>query len=88
MSAEYKQGPLTTNQCMLIHSSCAVLALGMREASKITITGNFYENTSSFKFVFHEIWLPFKRLDFNTVKALISPWGGLLNFWPSGRGAY
>ena len=42
-----------------------VLALGMREASKIAIAGNFYENTSSFKFVFHEKWLPFKRLNFN-----------------------
>ena len=45
----------------------AVLALEMREVSKIVITGNFYKNslTSSFKFVFHEKWLLFKRLDFN-----------------------
>ena len=43
----------------------AVLALGTREASKIAIIGNFYEKTSSFKFVFHEKQLTFKRLDFN-----------------------
>ena len=43
----------------------AVLALEMREVSKIVITGNFYKNTSSFKFVFHEKRLLFKRLDFN-----------------------
>ena len=48
----------------------AVLALGTREASKIMITGNFYENTSSFKFVFHEKWLLFKRLDFNNCTGL------------------
>ena len=40
----------------------AVLALGAREASNIKITGNFYENRSSFKFVFHEKRLPFKKV--------------------------
>ena len=34
------------------------------------ITGNFYKNTISFKFVFHEKWLPFKRLDFNNCTGL------------------
>ena len=69
MSAECKLVPLTQNNARsFIHLDLmltAVLALGTREASKIAIAGNFYKNTSNFKFVFHEKRLPFKRLDFN-----------------------
>ena len=69
MSAECKRVSLTTNQCTLIHLSQSradgCFGSETREASRIAIAGNFYKNISSFKFVFHEKWLLFKRLDFN-----------------------